>query len=897
MKYFLSLFLLFYLVNISTGQIIQIPDAKFKNALVNKNTVDTNNDNYGDKNADTNDDGEIDVDEALAITALILKNQQIQSLEGISSFTNLEVLRFSGNNLNHVDLSMLTNLRVISCSDSDINSLNIEGLVKLESLYCRTNDLTELKLDGLISLKTVLSDWNDITELVIKNLPKLEKVSCFYSKLTEVELSNLPMLKEVLIQANEIHTLDLNELPELEHLECDRNNIQPSLNLQSFTKLSYLDCSRNELISLDIRNLSSLDDVNCGINNLSELSLENSNNIRRLSLNQNSDINSLDVSQLAGLEYLNFSRCSLTDIDLTSNPLLKSLAYGWNNFSSLEIGPLENLEWLYGGADNVTEISTKGFPNLKYLQLNYSKLKSLDVSHNKKLGNLNITESPLLEFINIKNGKSVKLDLRDDHNLSYICCDKPWIPYYINEALDSDIFCEVNSYCSFEPGTGFNKIRGNIRLDLAGESCDAGDVPLTYRSVHLLDSELSGISVANRKGEYFFTVPQGSYMVQPQNNLSYFHFEPEESEVDFDSVGDSVIQDFCLVPDGIFYDLDIQIIPIIPARPGFNAEFKLFVRNKGTVTENADVELFFEQEFLNYISSIPNQTSQGANSLKWSIENLEPFETKEINVVFECHSPMDEPPLNIGDVLNYEANVKGSSLEETEEDNSIEYDQILVGSLDPNDKICLEGVSLDINKIGEFVRYIIRFENTGTYLAQNVVISDNIDISRFDLSTIEIIDASHDVTTALTENNMDFIFENIELPFEDGQNTGYVCFKIKALPNITVGTILKNQANIYFDFNYPVITNIFETEVVQVSSLEDLSFSTIEVFPNPASEILCFMTDLPLKNLILYDVQGNSTVKHFTDESCIDIRELPEGVYFFEVLLSNRKLNGRFIKN
>ncbi|MEY3242008.1 MAG: hypothetical protein RIR11_3447, partial [Bacteroidota bacterium] len=41
------------------AQIVNIPDANFKNALVNTNCVDTDGDGFGDTDADINDDGEI----------------------------------------------------------------------------------------------------------------------------------------------------------------------------------------------------------------------------------------------------------------------------------------------------------------------------------------------------------------------------------------------------------------------------------------------------------------------------------------------------------------------------------------------------------------------------------------------------------------------------------------------------------------------------------------------------------------------------------------------------------------------------------------------------------------------------------------------------------------------
>ena len=74
------------------AQIVNIPDANFKNALVNTLCVDTDNNNVGDADVDTNNDGEIQVSEALAVIALDVFSNNISDLTGIESFANLQWL-------------------------------------------------------------------------------------------------------------------------------------------------------------------------------------------------------------------------------------------------------------------------------------------------------------------------------------------------------------------------------------------------------------------------------------------------------------------------------------------------------------------------------------------------------------------------------------------------------------------------------------------------------------------------------------------------------------------------------------------------------------------------------------------------------------------------------------
>jgi hypothetical protein len=40
-------------------------------------------------------------------------------------------------------------------------------------------------------------------------------------------------------------------------------------------------------------------------------------------------------------------------------------------------------------------------------------------------------------------------------------------------------------------------------------------------------------------------------------------------------------QNFCITANGVHPDLEIVIAPIIPARPGFSAEYQIVYKNKG----------------------------------------------------------------------------------------------------------------------------------------------------------------------------------------------------------------------------------------------------------------------------------------------------------------------------
>ena len=152
--------------------------------------------------------------------------------------------------------------------------------------------------------------------------------------------------------------------------------------------------------------------------------------------------------------------------------------------------------------------------------------------------------------------------------------------------------------------------------------------------------------------------------------------------------------------------------------------------------------------------------------------------------------------------------------------------QTVVNSFDPNDKTCLEGDIVTPDLIGEYVNYVIRFENTGTYPAENIVVKDIIDLSKFDISTLIPIKASHSYGTKISDGNkVEFIFEKINLPFDNANNDGYIAFKIKTLSTLVVGDSFANEASIYFDYNFPIVTNK-ATSTFKSLAVEDFDFSS-----------------------------------------------------------------------
>lgn len=175
----LYLILYIFVSYTATAQIVYIPDANFKNLLVNSSTsFYTSYDCtlFSNYKIDFNNNGEIEVNEALAVCQLNLIASNINDLTGIEAFTNLKILRCDFNNLTNINLSQL---------------------IHLEGLNVRQNQLTSLDLSNLPNLKIFDCYNNQISSLNFANNPLLEKAFCNNNQLSSLDFSNNPLFNEL----------------------------------------------------------------------------------------------------------------------------------------------------------------------------------------------------------------------------------------------------------------------------------------------------------------------------------------------------------------------------------------------------------------------------------------------------------------------------------------------------------------------------------------------------------------------------------------------------------------------------------------------------------------------------------------------------------------------------
>jgi Leucine-rich repeat (LRR) protein len=225
------------------------------------------------------------------ITSLDVSNSEIKNLIGVQGFLALQNLNCSNNLLENIDLTKNIALKYVICSNNRLTSLNVSKNIDLLALSCETNLLTGLDVSKNIALITLAFDENQLTSLDVSKNINLKRLYGQFNKLTNLDLSNNNILNTLTINENQINSLNISKNSKLTELFCSKNRLT-NLDISKNIDLYSLYCDNNQLNRLDISNNINLTELICSKNQLTELNLKNGKN------NQ------------------------LTNIDLTSNPIL-----------------------------------------------------------------------------------------------------------------------------------------------------------------------------------------------------------------------------------------------------------------------------------------------------------------------------------------------------------------------------------------------------------------------------------------------------------------------------------------------------------------------------------------------------------------------------------------------
>lgn len=457
---------------------------------------------------------------------------------------------------------------------------------------------------------------------------------------------------------------------------------------------------------------------------------------------------------------------------------------------------------------------------------------------------------------------------------------------------DEDLFVasatldKVIRYTNMSNATG--KIMGRVFNDLNGDGVFNGnDHGLMNMRVEV---DGLGATYTNASGMYWFeAVPAGYSVTKPAEE--HWQFTTSSSyEVVVPTQGVSQDNDFGLQAEGIFSELTPDI-GSAPMRCGTDISYWATVTNTGN--QVSDVQLTVDLDDLStFVMSQPAPDVIADGVLTWTFTNLQPTHQREVHIV--VHLPgSDHVGETLNDVVQATALINGVPASV----DTKNYAPILLCAVDPNDKQAVpvgEGPQ-HLTPMGCKIEYRVRFQNTGNAPAQNVVILDTLDAD-LDLSTLRMLDASHTYRALLqTDGVLRITFENIGLPDSASDplgSQGFVRFSIDHLQGLSEGTTLKNTADIYFDNNDPVITNMTLNTLTYGSLTavdEEGDDCALSVFPNPAQGTatvrLCeaFTGRIDLQ---IFDLKGQllQQLSRRSNTVLIQRGALPEGSYLLRAV-------------
>ncbi|MFN0081143.1 MAG: T9SS type A sorting domain-containing protein [Ferruginibacter sp.] len=794
---------------------------------------------------------------------------QIVNIPDPNFKNKLILLGVDTNNDGQIQISEAQAKTSLDVSNSIINDMTgIEAFVNLTELKCHNNQLTSLNVSNNIALLDLHCYNNQLTSLNVSNNIALTTLDCHNNQLTSLNVLNNPDLQWLGCGHNQLISLDLSNNTALELIHCNDNQLT-SLNLSNNTILQILNCQNNQLTSLNVLNNIALNTLWCYGNQLT----------------------SLGVSNNIALSTLRCYDNQLTSLDLSNNTALVNLWCYDNQLTSLDLSNNIGLKFLYCYSNQLTSLDVLNNTALNDLRCSNNQLASLDLSNNTALTQLDCNNNPMTTLF-LKNGspESILSLLTNCPNLTYVCADLAEIAYVQNRVPSAF----VSTFCTYTPGGNYNTLSGQTSLDLDMNGCTATDPVSSFVPISINDGNNTYYTCSNQTGNYLTHLGTGNFSLSPQvSNPTYF--SASTTNISFPNNNNNVLtQDFCITPNGSFADVEITFIPIIPARPGFDATYQIHYKNIGTTVANGNITLGFQGNKMNFLNASVSPASQTTNQLMWNYSNSQPFESRTINITMNILPP---PTNNINDQISFDANISLAN-DVNLFNNSATLKQILLAAYDPNDKTCLEGKLLHNDKIGDYLHYLIRFQNTGNYPAENVVIVDSLDAAKYDLASLQIIETSHDAHIDLKSNVLQFYFENIQLAdsfSNEPESHGFVVYKIKTKSTLPQNSSVSNKAEIYFDYNLPIVTNLETTTFSDFVGIADATQTPhFQYYPNPTQSTLTIETAKNAQFFML-NVMGE-TVKSFSvnGKENIDISNLPQGMYFLKAKGEGRGVS--FIK-
>lgn len=376
-----TVFFCLFSFNLS-AQNIDFSDINLKSALLNHAPkVDMNNDN------------EISISEALAVTQLKLSKKNISSIEDLVVFENLKKLNIDTNNITTIPDVLFERLRFLSCTKNTISSLPAVVSTNLDSLYLNHNLINQANFSNTPNISNLHISNNPLHKLNVVNLEHLAYLYFDNTQIKTIDFSGLGNLKGFGGQNVVLDTLYANS-----GIKLIDNSFMWSVIVKNYNF-----SNNQDLLSINTTWISKTFNFiaeNC--TNLSTISFNNTD-VENLSLNNCINLTSLRVeyNYTPKLKFLSLNNCS---------NLKELYLYQLYNGGISKTSEIYKLSELIKDCQNIEKIRLSNYVYEDFNFINdYTKLKEIQLKNTSNNGSISIGNLSELEIININGINNVQI--------------------------------------------------------------------------------------------------------------------------------------------------------------------------------------------------------------------------------------------------------------------------------------------------------------------------------------------------------------------------------------------------------------------------------------------------------------------------------------------------------
>ena len=450
------------------------------------------------------------------------------------------------------------------------------------------------------------------------------------------------------------------------------------------------------------------------------------------------------------------------------------------------------------------------------------------------------------------------------YTYQYIFCNSIYVNFYL----------DVNSDCQYEPGTDYHVyLPVTAEIDSNGVAMDTVSSPGGfYYTAYGVPGDVYGIKI--------LSAPAGLQTSCPATGIVYDTLHTtSDTALPTNNIGFN-----CSSTPG--FDLGVHVA-IQSGRHSFQgailADNMYCTPHAGTVTAD-----FGETYLFNSATATPSSGS--GHSVSWDLSALTSETPAPYYIFFDAE--VAGTWLTPGDTVNSEFSITPLTGDMNPTDNTNIRNDSVKGSFDPNYMQVSPGGC--ITSAVTQLEYAIGFENTGNDTAYNIFLMDTLSAS-VDISTFKVVTSSAYMNISKIKYGAQTIlkidFPGINLLDSSHHNlcNGVVIFDIKTLPGLATGTVINNEAGIYFDDNPVVMTNAI-TNIVNcpsgVLNTSTVKTENVAVYPNPASDQLVIVADNSAYASFFITNQLGQSLAHGQitgTRSTVDIKSLQAGMYFISL--------------